>query len=204
MGTNLVSLISDIAVGVSAIIVAIVAFYGLRIWRKELTGKARFEVARNVMLLGLKSKADFEWARNPFTSSGEHATRSRRENESSDVSMVLDEWYARDRRLVPLREDLSKLQEAGWEAKVLLGKDASKLVSGAIKVFINSYAELSSAIESYFEGRYKEANETGVNIDQDWLGELRRVIYFTREDNLSKRIEQAADQLASVLRGYVK
>ena len=113
MNVNLISLTSDIVVGVSAIALAVAALYGLHTWRKELTGKARFEVARNAMLLGLKLKGDFEWARNPLTSSGEHAARSRQENESPKVSGVLDEWYARDRRLAPLREDLAKLQEAG-------------------------------------------------------------------------------------------
>lgn len=195
---------SDIAVGVSAIIVAIVAFYGLRTWRKELAGKARFEVGRNVMLLAFKLKANFEWATNPGTSYVPFVDRPHGEKESPDESRVLDEWYARDRRLAPLRENLGKLQEAGWEAEVLLGKDASKPVSEAIRIFINSYAELSSAIDSYFEERHEEVIEGSASIHQDWLKELRKTIYSTKQDELSKQIEQATEQLASALREYVK
>jgi len=131
MDAELISLVRDIVVGVSALVVAIIAFLGLRTWRKELTGKAKFDIARNVMLLGLKLKAHFEWARNPFTYSTEYIGRSRQENEPPNVSQVLDEWYARGSRLKPLQEDLVKIQEASWEAKILLSKDAGKRVSEA-------------------------------------------------------------------------
>ena len=69
MDAELVSLVSDIVVGLCAVVVAVVAFFGLRTWRKELTGKAQFEVARDMMLLGLKLDADFQWVRYPLTSS---------------------------------------------------------------------------------------------------------------------------------------
>jgi chromate transport protein ChrA len=51
MDANTVSMISDIVVGFSALVVAIVAFFGLRTWRKELTGKAKYEIARNIVTL---------------------------------------------------------------------------------------------------------------------------------------------------------
>jgi len=126
MDAELVSLVSDIVVGLCVVVVAVVAFFGLRTWRKELTGKAQFEVARNMMLLGLKLDADFQWVRHPLTSSRESAGRQRKENESADESRVLDEWYAKWERLRPLIENLQKLQGAGWEAEVVLDEESSK------------------------------------------------------------------------------
>jgi hypothetical protein len=206
MSTSFISLLSGILVSISAIVVAVVAFYGLRTWRKELTGKAKFEVARNLMLLGFKFKDAFQWATNPFTSSGEHAARQRQENESPNVSMVLDEWYARDRRLVTLHEYLGKIQESGWEAEVLLGEDVAKPITEAIKVFINAYAELSSAISSYFDTRREEVSRNYLYKDQDWLMKLHKMIYSASKDdiNISKQIVQATEQLASALRQYVR
>lgn len=204
MDGELVSLLCDIAIGVAAVVVAFVGVFGLRTWRKELTGKAKFDVTRNVMLLGFKLKDDFQWATSPFTSSGESVGRPRKENESSSESAVLDEWYARQRRLQPMVEDLQKLQTAGWEAEILLGEDSKKSVSEAVEIFRHTYGELASAIESYFEERHKEAIGTSVDIAQGWLKELRRIIYSASGGDLLNRIDEAVAQLAFILKAYVK
>jgi hypothetical protein len=198
------SLISDIVVGVSALGVAVIAFFGLRTWRRELTGKAKFTVARDVMLLGFKLKAHFEDARNPFTYSTEFAGRSWQESESPGVSQVLNEWYARANRLKPLQENLIKIQEASWEAQILLGEDSSKFISEAVTVYRRSFGELSSAIYSYFEERKHEAETRNLYKDKDWLKKLRNTIYAIPEDNLSKQINEATDKLESALQVYVK
>ena len=204
MDSELVSLISNIVVGVSALGVAVIAFFGLRTWRKELTGKAKFALARDVMLLGFKLKAHFEDARNPFTYSTESAGRSWQESESPGVSQVLNEWYARANRLKPLQENLIKIQEASWEAQILLREDSSKSISEAVTVYRRSFGELSSAISSYFEERKQEA-KTGIPFkDQDWLRELHKTIYARTGDDLSKQIEEATAKLESALQAYVK
>ena len=205
MDANLVSIVSDIVIGVSAIIVAGVALYGLHTWREELTGKARFELARKIMLLGFKIRADFQEARNPSTSSGEYAARPRQEGESPGKSDILDEWYAKYHRLVPLLEDLIKLREAGWEAKILLGRDASNSVSEAINVFMNSHAELASAIEWHFRVAIRnEVGGTSTKTDQVLHRKFERIIYSASGDDFSKQIEKVTEQLASALQIYVK
>jgi len=204
MDAELVSIASDIAVGISALIVAGVAFFGVRRWRKELTGKAKFDTARHIMLLGFRLNAGFESARNPFTFSTEHTGRSRQENEAANVSQVLDEWYARGSRLKPLHEDLLKIQEASWEAEILLDEDSSKQVSEAVAVYRDSYAELSSAIYSYFETRREEVVQSEPYKDQDWLKELHKTIYLGTTDDFSKRVEEATTKLKTTLHTYVK
>ena len=205
MDAEMVSLISDIIVGASALGVALIAFFGLyRTWRKELTGKAKFALARDVMLLGLKLKARFEDARNPFTYSTESADRSRKEDETPNVSQVLDEWYARANRLKPLQEDLIKIQEASWEAQILLSEDSKKSVSEAVAVYRRNFAELSSAIYSHFEQRHRGATSSMANIDDDWLKKLHKTIYSRTGDDFSKQIDEATTQLESALQAYVK
>lgn len=204
MDAETVSLISHIAIGVSAIFVAVMAFLGLRTWRKELTGKAKFALARDVMLLGFKLKAHFEDARNPFTYSTEYTGRSWQESESPGVSQVLNEWYARANRLKPLQENLIKIQGASWEAHILLGEDSSKPVSEAVAVYRRNFAELSLAIHSCFETRKQEV-KTGIPFkEQDWLKELHKTIYSRTDDDFSKQIEEATTKLESALQAYVK
>ena len=204
MDAETVSLISDIVVGISAFGVAVIAFLGLQTWRKELTGKAKFALARDVMLLGFKLRAHFEGAIDPFTYSTESADRSRKEDETPNVSQVLDEWYARANRLKPLQENLIKIQEASWEAQILFSEDSSKSVSEAVTIYRHIYAELASAIYSYFDTRRHEA-ATGISYkDQDWLKKLHRTIYAPPEDDFSKQIDKATTKLKSALQAYVK
>ena len=77
-------------------------------------------------------------------------------------------------------------------------------MSEAIKVFRRSYAELSSAIEYYFETRHEEVTKNEMYHDQDWLRELKKEIYSSEGDGFSPKISGAKDQLASALRAYVK
>jgi hypothetical protein len=197
-------MVSDIIVSISALSVAVIAFFGLRTWRKELTGKAKFNLARDLMLLGLKLQAHFEGARGLFTSSAEFIDRPRKEDETPDVSQVLDEWYARANRLKPLHENLIKIQEASWEAKILFDEDASEAVSEAVFVYRHNFAELSSAVSSYFDTK-RQAAKSGIPYeDQDWLKKLHRTIYTPSGDDFSKQIEGATTKLESALQAYVK
>jgi len=204
MDAAAISMISDIVIGVCALFVAIIAFLGLQTWRKELTGRAKFDVARTVMRLCLKLTRGFGAARDPFTSYIECTGRLRQEHESPSVSQVLDEWYARAKRLEPLHEDLIKIQEAAWEAEILFEQDLGKQVSETVKIYRSSFAELSSAIYSHFTTRRDEVTKGSVFQDQDWLTALHKEIYSIGGDDFSKRIEEATTKLRQALQIYVK
>jgi len=204
MSAETVSLISDIVVGISALGVAVIAFFGLRTWRRELTGKAKFTIARDLMLLGFKIKSNFEDARYLFTYSPEFANRVRKEGEMPNVSQVLDEWYARSDRMKPLYVDLVKMVEVSWEAQILLDKNSSNRISEALATYRERDAELTSAIHSYFDTRKLEETSGQPYKDQDWLEKLHRTIYALPEDDFSKQIDEATNKLESALQAYVK
>ena len=155
------------------------------------------------MLLGFKLKAEFESARNIFTHAAEYASRPRQEREQADISTILDEWYARARRLEPLREDLVKITEASWEAEILMGEDLSKRISDTIEVYRRSYAELASAIYSHFETRRGEIRNAPFQ-NQEWLKGLHEIIYARNHDDFYKNIEGATNKLKEALKEYVK
>jgi len=60
------SIIKDIVLGLSAVAVALIAWQGLKTWRKELTGKARFETARNLMHHGSANEDRYPMFLCPF------------------------------------------------------------------------------------------------------------------------------------------
>jgi len=204
MNAEVVSIVGDVVVSISAAAVALTAFYGLRAWRRELTGRSRFQTARSVMQLAYKLKADFAWARNPVTTSGEYTDRQRRDDESKDESDVRDLWFARNKRLMPLAETVAKLQEAGWQANVIMSESSASQVSEAIQTFIKSWAELSSAVYDFFEVRIDEARSGEMYRDQDWLRGLRHVLFSSGNDSFSQQIDGAIEQLSSALKPHIR
>jgi hypothetical protein len=200
---NIISLTKDILLGLSAIAVAFFAWLGLKTWRKELTGKAKFEAARNMMHLALGLQASLKDALNPFTNSYEFIGREKQESESPGVSQVLGEWYARVNRLKPIVERFNKIVEAQWDCEVLLSVDSVKPIKEAVQSYRESYAELSSAITSYFDTRVNEV-KTGIPYkDYEWMKGLHKIIYGV-EQNFIKKIDEATEKLSVALKQYVK
>lgn len=204
MDAELVANASNIAVGVSAVVIAGVAFFGINRWRQELKGKARFEVARNVMTLAYTVQADLKWLTFPITRSEEYYGRPIQENENPDVSALLNEWYARKKRLVPLIEDLPKLEEAGWEAEIVLNETSGSQVKETITVLKRRYAQTRVAIDEYFDLLCKGAKGADTSNYQELLTNCRNKIYSTEGDDVSREIEQAMSKLSSALKIYIR
>ena len=91
---QILSNINGIPVSTSAVVVTVVAILGLRTWRKELTRKARFEEARNVMSQAMRREALFTDRISSFTSPSESSDRTRDNSESTQETSALNNWYA--------------------------------------------------------------------------------------------------------------
>lgn len=204
MTEQVVSSVSNAIVALASILVAAVALYGLFTWRREMTGKARFDVARKAVLLSYEISEAFKWARFPYASSAEAAARPRRENESPGEAQVLDDWFLRSNRIEALREKLAGLQAAGWEADVILGKTAGQVISDSIVTFRKCFGELASSVNSLFEVRLRQAQGQKPNVDPDWVNGLRKTVYSADGDDLSKQVETATNNLLSSLRTYLR
>jgi hypothetical protein len=201
---DIFSLIRDIIVAISAAIVAILAFWGLNRWRKEIAGKAKFDLVRQIMLINNKFVNSFIAARNVFTYSGESAGRERKEGESVQETLTLNEWYARANRVRPMAENLEKLQELGWEAESLLDIESNKQVTKTIKIYRELYAEVLTSINSYFQTQHEEITRSRQYNNQEWLQKLHKMIYGLENNDISKRIIDAKENLATVLKKFVK
>jgi len=198
-----ITLSRDILLGLSAIAVAVFAWIGLRTWRRELTGKARFETARSMMRLGYELKDAFDKARHFITESYESWDRISID-ESKAESQVLNEWHARRNRLNSVAESLNKMIEVQWEAEVLFDESSIQDIKEVVRSYRESYADLSSAVSSYFDVRHDEVRTGDRYKNQDWLKGLKRTIYSAPGDDFSKKIGEATDKLSSALRRYAK
>lgn len=61
--SKLSTIFSDVLLGIAAI----VGIFGYNKWRAELTGKAKFEIARKLALVGFQFRHQFRIIRDPFT-----------------------------------------------------------------------------------------------------------------------------------------
>ncbi len=101
-------------------------------------------------------------------------------------------------------ESLNKAIEAQWEAEILLDEDSVQQVKTAIQSYRESYAELASAIESYFDVRRNEAKSGDQYRNQDWLRELRNIIYSSADDDFSRKVDDATNQISEALKKFVR
>lgn len=68
---DLFSIIKDIALGGAAVTTACVAYKGVEKWKKELRGKASFEVARELIKSIYKLRDELSYCRSPFIEAAE-------------------------------------------------------------------------------------------------------------------------------------
>ena len=194
----------DLLLALSAVAVAFLAWLGLKTWRKELTGRAKFEIARSMMHSGVELKARFEWVRHPFTQIYEWRERVPADKETEAEAQQLNEWYAKAKRLNLLVESLNKVVEGEWEAGILLDESSTITVKEAVQSYRASYADLSSAISTYFEIRCDEVRTGELYNNQEWLRGLHKIIYSASNDDYSKKVNSATDKLSSALKQYVR
>src|SRR5690606_35601533 len=120
------------------------------------------------------------------------------ENETADEANILDEYFARKKRLSPLQEILRQMYEASWEAEVLLDKNISKLIAPLEE----SFKELFASIEAYFHTRYNQTkHKQGYDISQELLQSHYKIVYGTVEDEKSKTVDASTNALVERLKG---
>lgn len=194
---ELLSVVSNLAVGVSAIFAAVLAFSGLRQWRAELVGRTRFDLARRIAKLAYQFQDQMHSARFPFTMPGEAANRERAEGESPELTAVEDEMFARFERLRPVRDTVRDLHEAGWEAEIALDPEVTRLIKRIEEVSVQA----RTAAYRHF-GRAREAAKNNQPLEEPTGGQ--RIVYGERNDEFGQVIDQAVDNLVHSLKTYIR
>lgn len=198
---QLVSTISDIVVALSAIAVFGLGLAGLQQWKRELRGKSQFEIARRIALYAFDFKERFHGARSSFTFVGQSAERAKAENETREVTEVMNEWYARSKHMEELNKTARLLHEATWEGSVLLDPRITELV----KPLEKSLSELFVSFYVYFQAQLRNAkqpNRTAGN--EDWLEEHFHRVYGTPNDSIAKHVDAAVDALVQKVKCYIR
>lgn len=186
---------SNLAVGVSAIVVAIVAVSGLNTWRK----RSRSEAAQKVLGQAKRFIRRLDAARTMDTYGAESADRPRKPDESPETTKIWDERYARMKRIETPGKALDKLYELGWDAEAVLGKDIEPLLEPFVKVFnsvVNAIAKLHMTDSA--------GNPVPVS-DNDEESEARMRVYGVDSENdpVASELQLALEELRRALKRHL-
>jgi hypothetical protein len=190
---ELIQMLSNLLVGIAAI----VGIAGIWKWQSETIGKARFEVARDMIRTALQFRDEFKSTRNPLTLPQEWAEREKKDGESVEESSVRNEVFARGNRLSHLQQTMRKLLEIGWEAETILSEDDAKL----IQPFGDLFKELSIAFDMYFRDRYDVTQ--GLTTDRLFTMTMKEKVYGVDNDEPSNAVDNAMETMKRQLKKYI-
>lgn len=184
---------------------SITAFYGLRVWRKQLKGKTEYELARRMLLSVYKIRDAIKVVRNPFIPVGE-IYEAKKEYQKEDIGGTIanrenDNYAVYKSRWKSILEAFSSLDLDLLEAEVIfddkLGEEYKKLKRLVLK--------LSMAIQECL--RYQ--SKSSLNKNDIKRNEQYEILMYDHssedeEDSYSQEINEVVIKFEQKLRKYLK
>lgn len=197
---DFLEVLEHVAVAIAAAITGTVAVLGLQSWRKELQGRADFEVARNMVRAAYKLRDTLASCRSPFTAAHEFppgygGTMGKRSAEEEG-----DAWaYVYKNRWTPVWNALQDFDAHTLEAEALWANDIRKETDAMRKCV----GKLIAAIEAYISNKYAGSEHFK---DREFAKEVQAYIWATKEDEnpLSKAIKEAVHGIEEQVRPHLK
>ena len=116
----------DILQGVSVIVAALVALYGVTAWRREYVGKKQLELAEEVLALFYEARDAVAFIRSPVGYVGEGSSRQAAPNETPEEKSINDNAYVVFERYGKRQELFNKLHAMRYRYLARFGKDSAK------------------------------------------------------------------------------
>ena len=197
--TEIFSIIKDIALAGAACVTAYVAFTGLEKWQKELSGKANFDVARELAKSIYALRDEISYCRSPFTASHEFPEDYRGEFGTHTAEQEGQAWaHVYAKRWEPVGKAIQAFDTATLEAEALWGKD----IKEKALVLRKCVRSLQVDIESFINNKYSG----GENFrDRNFAKEVEYGIWDVKadENKLTQEINAAIEDLESVIRPHL-
>lgn len=198
------SALGSMLTGLATIVLAIIAAIGIRQWYVQLSGTNKYELARKLAFLAIKFRNQFAIARHPFTSAQESTDRPRQQNETIEQQGILNEHFARSKRLEPLQNTWQEMQVTAWEAEIILGSETGEF----IEPFRVHFSKLAAAVNVYFNRKYSRVTRKIPEFTDEeiqLMQKLSNTIYSNGEDDdISKELDEAVNSLKAFLQKYIK
>lgn len=185
--TGIIDLVTPLAIILAGIIAACGAIKAAKVgisgWREEMYGKAKFEIAREAIKLAYEARHCFKSARSAVSSS-EAAGRDRKLSEADGEAKLLDEQFARMRRMDKLATVLIRMRAIVWESRVLFGHHHEGKMHELSTQYEDGFSKLSSAIIAYYNVKIKIEFQEWILSDADKVSfeKYQSIVYFMPDD----------------------
>jgi len=198
-----ITAVRDVLVGLSAVSAAVFAYLGLSAWRKELKGKAEYELAKDVLKSVYRVREAFKVVRHPAIFQYEypadmtdHHGHLKRENNYEGTAHVYEKrWEKMD-------EAFRALEEHHLSAQVEWGSEFQDV----IKKLRSCRVDLLIAVQQLIE-RKKNPHEVSQTTAEE-KAEERSVLYHlgsdSKDDKFTLQIDEAIADFESWLRSHIR
>lgn len=208
-----IEIIRDAIVALAAASTAIIAFLGLKAWRKQLIGRAQYELARRLLRATYTVRDAIPQLRNIFTTADEHAEaiqeirkiepKFRSKGLEDDLKIFIHVYQIRGRKF---NEALSDLQIEKLEAEVLWGHK----ITDVFNPLYDCVRELSLSIQEYLmlrqRGTYSEEEKT--EQEKKRFKELHDIVFEIsadpEKDPFTAKVQEAIETINLYFRPYLK
>ncbi len=201
---NWVPAISDISVAVSAIVVAVVALLGLRAWRAQMVGRAKYDAARRMVLAAIRVEFLFAEARLQWQHSSSKEGCVQSLSSTRRESGLLEWWHRYHGWFRKLVDQLAELREATWECDVVLDPDAMAHLAEHSASLADAYKRLAAAASEYYQQCLRECREDTFVPQPERMTELKSMVFGNIDDGFSLNVEQDVGCIQRVAQRYLR
>jgi len=197
-----ITAIKDTCLSVAAIITVLVAISGLKSWKKELRGKADFEVARGLIRATYKLRDEITYSRSPFTSVNEFPEDYDPLNKSAEKKA--EAWaYIFMNRWKPITDAIQEFEAQTLEAEALWGKDIKDIAfelrrcSQTLRIAMEAMVSNMASDNEDFKSDKDFCQKIKSEVWQGWGGSKGK-------DELGDEIKIAVENIEKELRPHLK
>ncbi len=199
---ELITAIKDVLLGVAGATTATVAVIGLKNWRRELKGKAEFEVARNLIRATYKLRDELQNCRSPFISANEFPEGYEGELGKSSPLEAAQAWaYVYKARWLPVWSDIQEFDSHTLEAEALWG-NAIRTRTDGLRQCVR---ELNIAIDAVISDKANGGED--FKADRELGKNMRSTVSASSYDEnnaLSKKIVSAIVAIEEHIRPHLR
>ncbi|NDJ81450.1 hypothetical protein GXP65_10470 [Vibrio campbellii] len=197
---EIVTLVKDVVLGLSALGTFFVAMYGVKSWARELKGKADFEVSRQLIRAVYKFRDEMEYSRSPMTLPNEFPENYDPMNRSSEYKA--ESWsYVFSNRWKPVVEAVQELEAQGLEAEALWGNEVKGLVQELRKNARLLRVGMQAVVDNEMEDNENFSSDPE-------LGKQMRSRVFKpirdEQDEITDAVKLSVEKLENYLRPHLK
>ena len=199
-----IEIVKDLVVALSAVTTVAIAVIGLNIWKRQLTSKTKFEIARKFLESIYKVRDALEDLRSPFMSSQEtqeaiDEAQQFTEEEKKNLTHNQQISLTFNKRWKPVYDARQELRACLFQAEVIWGWEVKDKIEG----FNECIRSLFTAISTYTmicNDRHQKNAEMFKNV--------QNIVFKTsadpNEDKFTKRLNDSIKIIEEYMRPYIQ